>query len=113
VVHLSARQESAGVLPTACDRGRANGCAKNRHGTANGANDGGWANLSDVVTGKENENENVASASASAVDAKDEEVKIRVKGPGPGNAPRCVARGLQAPSDRHPHPHPHRACFEL
>lgn len=68
-MHLSARQENAGVLPTACDRGRVNGCAKSRHGIANDANDGGWANPIDVVSGKENENENVESASASAVDA--------------------------------------------
>jgi hypothetical protein len=49
-----------------------NGCAKSQHGIANDANDGGWANPIDVVSGKENENENVESASASAVDANDE-----------------------------------------
>jgi len=49
-----------------------NGCAKSRHGIANGANDGGWANLSDAVSGKERASESVASANANAVDAKDE-----------------------------------------
>jgi hypothetical protein len=49
-----------------------NGCAKSRHGIVNGANDGGWANLSDVVSGMEIESESVASANANAVDAKDE-----------------------------------------
>lgn len=71
-MHLSARQENAGVLPTACDHGRVNGCAKSQLGNANDANDGGWGNPIDVVSGKENENENVANASASVVDAKDE-----------------------------------------
>ena len=60
------------MLLTACDRGRVNGCAKSRHGIANGANDGGWAKPSDAVNGKENENASVANANASAVDAKDE-----------------------------------------
>jgi hypothetical protein len=56
------------MLPTTCDRGRANGYAKSRHGIANGANDGGWAKPSDAVSEKGNENESAASA----VDAKDE-----------------------------------------
>ena len=55
---------------TACDRGRENGCAKSRHGIANGANDGGRAKPSDAVNGKESES--VENANASAVDAKDE-----------------------------------------
>jgi hypothetical protein len=71
-VHLSAHQENAGVLPTACDRGRVNGCAKSQLGNANDANDGARGNPIDVVSGKGNENENVPNARASAVDAKDE-----------------------------------------
>ena len=68
-----AHRESAAMLPTTCDRGRVNGCAKSRHGIANGANDGGQAKPSDVVSETGNENENAVSASASVVDAKDEE----------------------------------------
>jgi hypothetical protein len=59
------------VLPTACDHGRGNGCAKSHRGIANGANDGGWANLSDAVSGNQNESESAANANANAVDAKD------------------------------------------
>jgi hypothetical protein len=47
-----------------------NGCAKSRHGIANGANDGGRAKPSDAVNGKESES--VGNANASAVDAMDE-----------------------------------------
>ena len=50
-----------------------NGYAKNRHGIANGVNDGGWAKLSDAVSEKGSENESAVNASASAVDANDEE----------------------------------------
>jgi|HubBroStandDraft_5_1064220.scaffolds.fasta_scaffold103923_1 hypothetical protein len=61
------------MLPTTCDRGRVNGYAKNRHGIANGVNDGGWAKLSDAVSEKGSENESAVNASASTVDANDEE----------------------------------------
>jgi len=57
------------MLPMACDRDRANGCAKSHRGIANGANDDGWAKTNDVVNESENESESVASASAD--DAKD------------------------------------------
>jgi hypothetical protein len=61
------------MLPMICDRGRVNGYAKSRHATASGANDGGWATLSDALSEKETENESAVSASASAVDAENEE----------------------------------------
>ncbi len=60
------------MLLMTCDHGRVNDYAKSRHGTANGASDGGWAMSSDAVSGKEKENESAVSANASAVDAKDE-----------------------------------------
>lgn len=87
-----------------------NDYAKSRHGIANGVNDGGWAKPSDAANGKESVNVSVVSASASAVDAKDEEGhEVILKSKGQGNTHRCVARGLQVPSDHH---RP-RACFEL
>jgi len=64
VAHLLAHRESAEVLPTACDRGRVNGCEKSHRASGNGANVGGWAKLNDAVSGNGSENESEASASA-------------------------------------------------